>query len=242
MDDTFDCYLCNEACALCLDETHTSCSACKPGYYLFPESTICLPYCPTGIQAEDEVCDDTSPQTTCFTFDNKDTAQTVNDASTILLEESNLQPRPVYKRGIYFDGDDQIQLSNLVLNVQFSLSYWLRLDTNSGSLLEIVEHLKFSLHTTSTGVEYDYIVRLFTHTQGAIELDRWCLVAVSVSSDHDVQVYLDNTPAGESTNQGEAFIDSPDYQHILGKGYTGFMYEFCVYAASVSDFPIKIPD
>ena len=117
MDETFACYPCDQSCALCLDDTNTNCSQCNTGYYLFPESTICVSYCPTGTIAENEVCDDADPQTSCFTFDNKDTVQTINGAFTGLTEDDEYAPRPVYKRGIYFDGNDILIVNNLTLNV-----------------------------------------------------------------------------------------------------------------------------
>ena len=184
MDETFECYPCHEYCALCLDETNTNCQACKTDYYLFPESTICLDYCPTGIIADNEVCDDSDPKTSCFTFDNKDTAYSVNGVTTFVPVDDDSTPRPVYMRGIYFDGDDTLQLNNLILNVSFSLSSWIRPDASAGSLLEIVEHFKFAV---STGVYYEYIPNGFVLVEGEIVLNTWQSIAVGVSKGDNQQ-------------------------------------------------------
>ena len=44
---TRTCMACNDACAVCLDETNSQCTACNSGYFLQPSSTICLNSCPT---------------------------------------------------------------------------------------------------------------------------------------------------------------------------------------------------
>ena len=40
------CTECDIACAICTGIDNTQCSACKPGYFLQPDSTICLSSCP----------------------------------------------------------------------------------------------------------------------------------------------------------------------------------------------------
>ena len=237
MDDTFNCYECQEACALCFEDSDKDCTACNEGYFLFPKSTICVDYCPTGIAAENEVCDDSNPLTSCFTFDNKDLVKTINDATVVLPEDEDAAPRPVYNRGIYFDGYDSMQITNLVLNVQFSLSYWIRTETTFGFLFEVVDHLRFSLINGALYYEYN----VFVHTKGQIVVDTWQSVAISVSSDNDVQLYIDNIWAGERANQGETFIDSPDYEHTVGTGYFGFIFEICIYSRPVINFPLDKP-
>ena len=42
------CPPCDDACSNCTDSTVNQCSACKPGYFLQPSSTICLDSCPVG--------------------------------------------------------------------------------------------------------------------------------------------------------------------------------------------------
>ena len=42
------CTECDIACAICTGSAHTQCSACSTGYFLQPNSTICLNSCPDG--------------------------------------------------------------------------------------------------------------------------------------------------------------------------------------------------
>ena len=42
------CAACSAACSRCTDSSSYQCSACKPGFFLQPASTICLDSCPSG--------------------------------------------------------------------------------------------------------------------------------------------------------------------------------------------------
>ena len=82
----------------------------------------------------------------------------MRDVSTIIPSEDLNQPKPMYKRGIFFDGDDHMEFYWLVSNSSFTLEFWILpyLDSMSdSSLLTVsIDELVFSILSASPSIQY----------------------------------------------------------------------------------------
>jgi len=144
-DDSI-CKPCDDRCALCTDGTNTSCDACTTDNALQPNTTVCEPDCPVGYLETDSVCtlpEDTADLDHCFTFVDKQ-IQSTSDIVSITMGEADVAPNPMYKRGLFFDGDDFITFENLILNNFMTLEFWIRPyvdEFDNGRLLSIDDNI-----------------------------------------------------------------------------------------------------
>ena len=58
--------------------------------------------------------------------------------------EDDADPRTAYMRGIWFDGDDHLVLSGLMLNYHFNIRLWLRPTSADGTLVAILNPTQVS--------------------------------------------------------------------------------------------------
>ena len=54
--DDYQCVDCNPACALCDDDTNSTCDECNEGFFKQPDTRVCEEYCPTLLDAVDREC------------------------------------------------------------------------------------------------------------------------------------------------------------------------------------------
>ena len=218
------CTLCNENCADCTNETQ-NCAVCSEGSIHMPDTQLCAPGCPSGYTQVDEVC--TLVQSKhCFVFDNKQIELTSGDVSISL---TGSDPKPMYNRGIFFDGDDTLDLSDLVFNTEFTLEFWLRpyVDPeNNGTLLHVSGgmDLIFGLSQNAPGIQY-----LTSHYSSTILTKEWAHVRYSINKSllniyvNDLHLTSDN-----SVSIMKTIIDQTSNNHTIGNSYVGFIYKICI--------------
>lgn len=135
----------------------------------------------------------------------------------------------MFNRGIFLDGDDSLELSNLVLNAEFTLDFWLRpyVDPeNNGKLLHVsgsVEVL-FGLFKNAPGMEY-----LIKHYSTASLSKEWTHLRYSITKSLSY-IYINDVLLIH--DQGvfivEPIIDEATNTHTVGNGYVGFIYKICI--------------
>jgi hypothetical protein len=104
--------------------TEDNCSECAVDYALRPGLPLCEADCPTGFTEESGECTEpvnASDLDTCFVWSEKAveiTSQRTDNAGSIVLDaaDETTHPIPAYQRGIWFDGDDYVYLTDVILN------------------------------------------------------------------------------------------------------------------------------
>ena len=152
--EIMQCLPCNENCAQCSGSQN--CENCEAGYYLRPGTAICLATCPSGFLATSGVC---SEEQSDFTFVFSDKTINLTSGGVTLTPSNTQPPKPMYARGIYFDGDDTLDLSGLVINAQFTLEYWIKMNVDR----EEVAHLLY--------IGSDYVVVYLTDVKQGISVE-----------------------------------------------------------------------
>lgn len=132
------CFSCVDACEECSEADRISCTVCSPGFYLQPNTRICLPQCPTSFAANSvtRTCDTVTGEVFCQAFDlNKTYFTTAAERTGSIVStyggskieaELATDPIPIYKRGFWFDGAQYATIDNLILNTSFTIKLWVR--------------------------------------------------------------------------------------------------------------------
>jgi hypothetical protein len=135
----------------------------------------------------------------------------------------------MYSRGIFFDGDDSLELSDLVFNVEFMLEFWLRpyVDPeNNGTLLHASGSIDvlFGLSQNSPGMEY-----LITHYSTASLTQEWTNIRYTISKSL-LSIYINDLllTHDNSVYIIEPIVDEASNSHTIGNGYIGFIYKICI--------------
>ena len=218
------CTECNENCAECTNETH-DCAVCSDDSVHMPGTTFCVSECPSGYSQVEKECQLVQAQH-CFEFTNKDLELT---SGYISIASTGSDPSPMYTRGIFFDGDDSLEISDLVLNTEFTLDFWLRPyadPENNGSLLHVTGGIDvlFGLSQNAPGMEY-----VTTHYSKASLSKEWTHLRYTISKSllgiyiNDVLLTHDN-----SVFIVEPIIDEAANTHTIGNAYVGFIYKICI--------------
>ena len=247
------CEACADACLECnAPDDNTECSGCKEGTVLL--HAICLPQCPSGIEvfADTNECNEQPVQVVRFEFNDQRrtdfvsgsyTAQGGSTPDTGDIEDDD--PLPVYKRGLWFDGEDAyLSIQDLRLNFNFALEFWLRpLEFSSSSLgiqtLYSVENT-FELRYNGGAFEVDSKRNGLTVSQPVGDFSPlWVNLAVSgVFSDvneirsTDIAAYRNNEAQGSQTLDSGIIDESGSVtvgRRAEGDFYTGFMYMVSLY-------------
>jgi hypothetical protein len=165
----------------------------------------------------------------CFTFTEKTYGEPVGSV-TLISEGTSPDPLPVYMRGFYFDGTNELLAQNLILNPRFSVEMWVRADVfgylftttySEGTML-----LNFEIASVRQP-KYSHLADVVNSTETPMGV--WVKLSVTV----------DDTAAGLFVN-GESivigsntltalFIDDVANRHLVGSGFTGFIYQVCFY-------------
>ena len=134
-----ECAPCAPECAHCNGDTLHDCIQCAENQFLFPHTSTCTSYCPTGFNKLKNECEE-AIFSVDFVFDNKQFeieaggVQVVSGAQLGMADNSD--PLPMYQKGLYFDGNDMMVLDGLVFNVKFTLGMWIRI-LSDGTLFEL---------------------------------------------------------------------------------------------------------
>ena len=123
------CVECHPYCKECTDTTEISCSKCRIGYYKQHDIDTCLSDCPTGFLKRTENCLPASVQDTVFTFDairydwESHPVYATGGSNPGNIREDD-DPIPSFQRGIFFNNGASLNLSGLMINHAFALSFW----------------------------------------------------------------------------------------------------------------------
>ena len=163
----------------------------------------------------------------CFDFGDKLLGEETH--SVTLFETFGSDVIPIYQRGFYFDGSDTLVAVGLILNTSFTLEYWIRTESPSGYLMEILktsdEILVFGLNVESL----QQTVAEVSFTDGQVNLEEWTQV-VSVTDHVEFDLYINSVKITTTpVTLAETFIDLDTNDHVIGKDYTGFIYRICIY-------------
>ena len=227
------CQLCHEFCSICSDTSNENCTKCSEGNYLQPSGPICLPYCPTGYEGFEGVCWLTQ-EVSCYVFDDKtlpsDVFVTVEGN-----EDSELNPIPIVDRGVYFDGSDSLIFQGLTLNSAFTLEFWIRPDVDSKQASELLTidstYIVFAIESSQLALKFE------TQFLSASTLEyKWTNVAFIIS-EKTLQFFINGSADGSYTFSN-IMKDQPDYTHIVGTGYIGFLFKICLSYSTTSSFDI----
>jgi hypothetical protein len=132
------CEFCSEGCMTCTGTSEYECEECAAGWYMQPAKSFCLQYCPTGYTADDvsKECTGTPGEIDCITFNVMVQDECTGDDCGIKVISGDADPTPVYKRGVWFDGNTYAELQGIVLSNTFTVQFWARV-TSPGNLFSI---------------------------------------------------------------------------------------------------------
>ena len=137
-----NCDPCPSTCQQCTSSDNLGCIECIDAYVSIQPSNTCAPECPSGYVELNGKCtkSNTAEDSTFkFVFADKPIEQTVNGINLVQTYPYPNEPDlvPVYKRGIYFNGSNAVQLQDLVLNPKFSFTLWIRPNSSNQSLFNL---------------------------------------------------------------------------------------------------------
>lgn len=137
------CAPCHAGCKQCSNDMNLSCSSCRSGFYLQPDSFTCLHQCPTGFTRNDltNECEGVVDEVLCIEFNLRSVDWSDADSGVDFIGgtsaiEGGTAPLPVYHRGIYFE-DSFLTIGNLILNHTWTITLWIRPDSSSGNLFSV---------------------------------------------------------------------------------------------------------
>ena len=133
-----------------------------------------------------------------------------------------------------FDGNDSIELQNLILNSVLTVEFWIRPES-PGQLLAIGDFANAYLGTVLPSFLIDGVIYEAT-TQWTTN---WANLAYVIEN-KSLKIYLNGNEILD-TNMTSPIIDSPENGHIVGTGYIGYIYSIHIKNRIVSDWDID-PD
>ena len=180
--------------------------------------------------------DDVTDLDYCFSFNQKIMTQTVRDVSTIIPSEDLNRPKPMYKRGIFFDGDDHMEFYWLVSNSSFTLEFWILpyLDSMSdSSLLTVsIDELVFSILSASPSIQYQG-----TQYNSASQLAQAWTHLVYVIDGQTAKIYINgNNLGGDTFDFDNSYYEYEDKTHVIGESYIGFIQSICIKQRVISSW------
>ena len=233
------CFSCDPRCKVCSSDSNENCQECSEGNYKQPETNTCESSCPTGFVSDDGVCNvPSNPESLdyCFVFEdsNEQTTREVTVRTTLSVDAS---PKTMKSRGIYFDGDDLLQMTGLKINSSFTLEFWIRPyveQSSSADLFDIdsASVTRFTLAGSSVGFEHETFIAL----SNAVLERAWTHVAYVVTSGSEVSIYI-NGETGNFTFTDRIIGTTGDI-HLIGQHYVGFLYSLCLRQRVFTEFDI----
>ena len=235
--DDFQCVDCNPACALCEDETNTTCDECNEGFFKQPDTRQCEEYCPTLLDVVGRECRTVPNKSVCFTFPDKDIPAELTLSPTS-------QPISIYQRGLYFDGVAYVDLTDFVLNTSFTIEMylWYPGGVSHGSLFEALKDVtvwcfylsELDVKFHPFGINVPYIPK------GEIGTNQWVSTALVVKPGQ-ASIYVDGALADQVVNENILFLDSLESIHRIGNGFIGMIYYMCISQFANTEFEVPDP-
>lgn len=120
---------------MCTNDTVWECQECKDTFFLQRDGDLCTSHCPTGFteNSDSNTCEGDPELIFCLTFDRKqldwiaEYGVSVQSGHNLGTAREADDPIPIYKRGMWFDGDDDcMEITGLSLNPTFTLEAWVR--------------------------------------------------------------------------------------------------------------------
>ena len=147
ISDKGACDACTTQCAECGDGTNTNCPTCATGYYKLPGTNQCEDYCPSGLTPDEplQTCVEYDVTSICFEFNDNQIALQ-NPSGVVISLGPDPIPFPVYQRGIYFPGNTNLVIENLILNTTFMIEFVIRPE-NLGNLLSVTSRNEKNVYT-----------------------------------------------------------------------------------------------
>ena len=102
-----------------------------------------MPHCASGFTSNTDTneCEGDETLAFCATFETKTIEADSNDygvSVSVGNGESN-DPIPIYRRGLYFDGDgDYLVVGALIVHIDFTITAWVRVPVATGAQFGIV--------------------------------------------------------------------------------------------------------
>ena len=235
--EDFQCVDCHPACALCDDETNSTCDECNEGFYKQIDTRQCEEYCPTLLNTVDQECQTGPDKFLCLSFQDK-------ELPSELAPSETSHPIPIYQRGIYFDGIAYVTLTDFVLNTSFSIEFylWYSGGVTHGTLIEQFGiQCVWDFYVNAQEVKFLIAGGLVSYVPKAqIDLDKWISTALVVQPS-SAEIYIDGTLADSVINENILFLDSPESEHRIGQGFIGMFYYVCISQFAQTTFEVPDP-
>jgi len=136
LNDGESCSKCHPNCETCTSSSETDCATCPDGSALLPHINACAKSCPSGYEPSNSECVQVGETSTCFSFSDKDMNQSLNDIEIRGGGTVEITPEPALNRGLYFDGDDILNVSNFMFDTNFTVEFWIK-PVAGGSLMQV---------------------------------------------------------------------------------------------------------
>ena len=227
LNDGESCSKCHPNCETCTSSSETDCATCPDGSALLPHINACAKSCPSGYEPSNSECVQVGETSTCFSFSDKDMNQSLNDIEIRGGGTVEITPEPALNRGLYFDGDDILNISNFMFDTNFTVEFWIK-PVAGGSLMQVNgDYLMMKL---SNGFKLAVDLEFETSEDLVSVQQEWTNVAYQF--DNKQLRFLINGTVSSTDTLSQIIFDSPDYSHIIGLEYVGFLYKFCLHNSS----------
>ena len=258
---------CGDSCQACYSSQNRDCSSCKEGFYL--DDGICVENCPSGKTTSGNECSGHSKSKVLHYVFNKtlnsppDLTQKLkafmgSDAKYLHAYDDN-DPIPVYKRGIYFDGNTKyVQLpanpaetTKVTFGNFHSIKTWLRAKSQSSSACVASKEssAKYFSLTLDSALKptAQYRVRdiydnssfsLLTSSGKSLTSDKWHQLIIHFQRSgrsSTATIFLDGSGSVTSYILKTYFDEPSDllfklgHSALDGTSFKGFIYEFVIF-------------
>jgi hypothetical protein len=217
--------------------------------------------CPSGYteNVTNKTCDPITDFSACFYFTEKRTDWDSTQTSIKLVSGAgDSEPLPVYRRGLYYDGDSYSTVTGLVLHHSFTLEFWVRIEGN-GNIYSISRpdysqtgsEDYFSIQAVDNAFEVHFrtaetTVALFRgDTKSTYVTAQWTNIAVCMQHTEGettslIAMYVNAETSDPFTATADSvMIDMPNYAHTVaaelngldtyGGFLTGMVFSICYY-------------
>ncbi|MEE4247399.1 MAG: LamG-like jellyroll fold domain-containing protein [Kangiellaceae bacterium] len=133
----------------------------------------------------------------CYTWEDKVVAVGPVEGTEVLLPGGSANPAPVYDRGLYFDGDDYLTISNLILSTTYSISTWIRPDSTGGHVFAINgSELTFGLSDSKLTYTYDTVFY-----QTSTISTKWTQIHIAIELNGAITSYINGSMGFDRATQ-----------------------------------------
>ena len=262
-DENQECSTCTSAnCDSCTGGNINDCEACSTDYYLV--QGMCIDFCPTSFTDNSGVCTSTLPDVLVFHLNLggviSDTPEDQASSIPVNTGKDNrfypdydlTDPIAAGARGYYFNGVSSYMKvdSELIIPPEFTLVFWMMLNSNSGVLFSkesilnsVNDYIKVYLDAGEPKVAIELTSGNVQHGAGSVVLGQWEFLVVRSyleSSEYKISVSLNDGSPTVHNAGGNIYQDfTSDYVFTIGAEYVsassigayfhGFLYEFRIY-------------